>query len=242
MTKQASSHLGSKNHWHIAGRYRAGAQTAGGALCRLTADALGAGQGIGTTAVIVPVITLHAPAFAGNHHTTDAVSGAGIATDEAMAVAIHSAAATGIDTGTVRIGNTRIGSKSGLLTLQRQLNSLFRGQLPGMPQVQLRQLACHQLRIGKARAVVFRGMPGNRQSSRNRLTHGSITHHRGARRAFALAAINSNRKALVTDKLNRFHFTLTHAGSQAVLQADCHLTGSSPLAPGFGQYMLHLCL
>ncbi|MNT21770.1 hypothetical protein D3C72_1571210 [compost metagenome] len=84
-------------------------------------------------------------------------------------------------------------------------------------EVEVRQVAGHQRRIGKARAVVLGGMLGDGQGGRHRLANGVLAARRGAGRALALPDVEGDAEPLVTVEFDCFHFALANGGGQSLL-------------------------
>ncbi|MCY1430319.1 hypothetical protein D9M71_462640 [compost metagenome] len=111
-----------------------------------------------------------------------------------------------------------------------------------MIQVEIRLFTGHQRRVGKPGALVFGGVPGNRQGRGNGFPDRLAAAGRSARRALALPHVQGDTKALVAVELDGLDFALAHRGRQPLLQRYRHFTGTGPLAPGFGDDLFDLFL
>ncbi|WBJ39966.1 hypothetical protein PALA42_01640 [Pseudomonas aeruginosa] len=240
MAEQANSDFRSEQHRHFGGLHRPRAQSAGGALGGAPADRLGAGQGLATAVDVIPIVTLHLSFALGDHHAAEAVPGAGVTTDETVAVTVYPAALVGIQGGAVGLGHPLVGGERRCLASQGTFHGLLGTQAPWMIEVQLGQLAGHQRGIGETGAFVLGGMAGDRQRRRHRLADGRLAGRRGARRALALACVEGDAETLVTVELDGFHLALAHAGGQALLQRHRHFAGTGALAAGLGDDLLDL--
>ncbi|MNP16668.1 hypothetical protein D3C76_1090750 [compost metagenome] len=159
-----------------------------------------------------------------------------------MAVAIHAATLVGIEGGAVGIEDTRVGVERRRLAGQGHLDGLLRLEVPVVVQVQVRDLAGHQRCVGQAGTFVLGGMLGNRQGGGDGFADRFRATGRGAGRAFALAHIEGDAKALVAVELDRLDLTLAYRGGQALLQRHRHFAGTGPLAARFGDDRLDLLL
>ena len=191
---------------------------------------------------VIPVIALHLPFALGDHHAAETVAGAGIATDEAMAVAIHATALVAAQAGAIGIADTRVGVEGRRLAEQRALDCLLRGDIPGVIEVQLRQVARHQRGIGQAGALVLGGMLGNGQGGGHGFANGRLAGGRSTGRALALADVEGDAETLITIEFDGFHLALTHRGGQPLLHRHGDLAGRSALLPGLGENLFDLRL
>ena len=175
--KQVSNQTGGlvrgEQHRHLGGFHRAWLQARERALGRLAPHRLLAGQPLGYTIYGVPVVALHALFRGGNKNGCATVPAAQRTADKTMAVAVHPAALLGADLRTVAY-QTRVNIQCGGLQQQRALDGIISAQLPGMKQIQIRQIGGHQLRIRKAGARVFTGVTGNHQRGLHRFDNGLI--------------------------------------------------------------------
>jgi len=145
------------------------------------------GQQLALTVHVVPVIALHLAVGFGDHHATQAVARRRITADKTMAVAVHAAALVGAQGGAVGILDPRVGIERRRFAGQRLFDGLFRGDVPGMEQVEILQILGHQRLVGQARAFILGRVLGNRQCGGHRLANRFRPTRRGAGRAFALA-------------------------------------------------------
>ncbi|MCY1445554.1 hypothetical protein D9M71_620740 [compost metagenome] len=86
----------------------------------------------------------------------------------------------GIERRAIRFRHSRVGSERRSLAGQRQLHRLFRAQVPGVVQVQIRNIASHQRRVSQPGAIVFRGMFGDGQCGGDGFPYRRIAGSRGA--------------------------------------------------------------
>ncbi len=175
--KQVSNQTGGlvrgEQHRHLGGFHRTWLQARERALGRLAPHRLLAGQPLGYTIYGVPVVALHALFRGGNKNGCATVPAAQRTADKTMAVAVHPAALLGADLRTVA-DQTRVNIQCGGLQQQRALDGIISAQLPGVKQIQIRQVGGHQLRIRKAGARVFTGVTGNHQRGLHRFDNGLI--------------------------------------------------------------------
>ncbi|MNF39855.1 hypothetical protein D3C84_208480 [compost metagenome] len=242
VAEQPGGQLGGEQHRHLAGRHRPCTEATDRALGGAPTDRLATGQLAADATDVVPVVALHLPLALGDHHAAQAVPAGGVAADEAVAVAVHPAAQVGIEGGAVGLGHPRVRGEGRRLAGQRLLDGLFRRDRPRMIEIQIRQLAGHQRRIGKACAVILGGMPGDGQRRRHGLADRLRALRRGARRALALAEIEGDAEAAVAVELHRLHLALAHAGGQPLLQRHRHLAGRRTLLARLGKNRLDLFL
>ncbi|MCY1523269.1 hypothetical protein D9M68_581600 [compost metagenome] len=215
--EQAGSQFGGEQHRYFAGGHGPGPQACGRALGGTPADACRIGQLAADAVDVIPVVALHLPLRLGDHHAAQAVPGAGVATDETMAVAIDPATLVGVEGGAVGFADALVGLEGRGLADQRLLHRLLGGDGPVVIEVEVRQVAGHQRRIGKARAVVLGGMLGDGQGGRHRLANGVLAARRSAGRALALPDVEGDAEPLVTVEFDCFHFALANGGGQSLL-------------------------
>ena len=222
--------------------HRARAEAAGGPLRGPHTNAARVGQQVALAVDVIPVIALHLPVAFSDHHAAQTVPGRGVSTDEPVAVAIHAAALVGVEGGAIGIEDARVGIERRRFARQGHLDGFLGLESPVVIQVQVRNFPGHQRRVRQARTVVLGGVPGNGQRCRDGFPDRLRATGRGTGRAFALANIEGDAKALVAVEFNRFDLALTYRGGQALLQRHGHFAGTGPLAARFGDDRLDLLL
>ena len=242
MSEQASGQLRGKQYRHLASRHRTRPEARHAAFGGLAPDRQRIGEQLALAVDVIPVVALHLPLAFGDHHATEAVPGAGVAADKAVAVAVDTAALMGAEAGTVGIADALVGGEGCRLAGQGQFHRLFRRNRPGVIEVQVRQFARHQRGVGEAGAIVFRGMLGDGQGCRHRLADRRLAARRGAGRALALADVQGDAEALVAVELDRLDLALADRGGQALLHRHRHFTGAGALAARLGDDLLDLRL
>ncbi|KAG1535686.1 hypothetical protein G6F50_015244 [Rhizopus delemar] len=126
--------------------------------------------------------------------------GSALAADEAMRIGIDRYALHARHRGTVGIADACIGPATGLLAGQGQVHRLVSLQRPGVPAVQVGEVAGHQRRLGKPGSRVVLGVPGDRAGLLDRGRQAGLVQVAGAGAALALAEIDRHRDAAVTGR------------------------------------------
>src|SRR5690606_26088358 len=242
VTEQTAGELGCEQDRHLAGWHRTRTKPADSALGSTPTDTGGIGQQFPLAIDVIPVVALHLPFAFGDHHAAQAVPGAGIAPYETMAVAIHAATLMGIEAGAVGVLDTGVSSERGRLAGQCPLDRLLRRDRPGVIEIQLRQIARHQRRVGQTGAIILARVFGDRQGGRHGLANGLDTGCRSTGRALALAHIQGDAEALVAIEFDGLHLTLAYGDGQSLTCRDGHFAGTGALAPGLGKDRLDLLL
>ena len=163
------------------------------------------------------------------------MAGRGVAAEEAQRVAVHRGAALRVDRAAFGVADARIHGQSGRLALARQLDGALGRQVPGMVEVQVRDLACQRLRIHQSRVRVLGGVAGDGAGLLDRLAHRRGRQVGRARRALALAEVHRHRQAPVALVLDRVDLAQAHAHRQALARRGVRLALRGALAPGLLQ-------
>ncbi len=183
--------IGAEQHRAFAGAELAPVQAGQRALGGTLADTLRDGEFAGQPAAVVPVVALHVVAVLRDHRAAQAVARARVAADKAMAVAVDEAGTLGVDGRAFGVADPRIAATCRVFALARDAGGLVGAHLPGMIQVEIGDVARHQLGIGQPGGRVFRGVAGDPAGGGDGLANRLGAQVGGAGGALALAEIHA---------------------------------------------------
>src|SRR5690606_25782995 len=162
---------------------------------------------------------LHRVALARDQRAGEAVVAAALAADEAVRVGVDRERGSGADAGAVGIADARVGVAPGLLRLQRQRDGAFGVDVPGMPGIELAQVARHQRRVGEAGSGIVFGVARDRAGLGHGRGQALLAQVGGAGAALALAEVHGDRDAAVARGFDRLDLAHAHVRVEAAILA-----------------------
>ena len=123
-----------------------------GALARLAPDGLRGFQVARIARRAVPVVALHVVAGLRQQHAAHAVAGGRVTGEEAVRVAVHAHAPVAADSRAFGIGDARVHVAARGFAGARAFDRLFRRHVPGMVEVEIRNVAAPARRDPPARS------------------------------------------------------------------------------------------
>src|SRR5688500_10196426 len=171
----------------------------------------------------VPVVALHVVAGLGQQHAAHAVAGRGIAGEESMRIAVHAHASVTAHRRAFGVGDARVHYPPGRFAGARQLDRLLRRDVPGMVEIQVRDVARELVGIGQPGTLVLGGIARDIAGLLHGFRNRACRQVGGARRALALAEVDGNAHAAVALVLHGLDFTEAYRGCETLLQADVGL-------------------
>ena len=206
MPQQTTCHFRLKYHRYLAGIQTTRAQAGHGPFRRLAPHTLRrfetgwiAGDGI-------PVIPLHTRLILPNQGTTQTMAGTEIMSPKTVAVTIYPQAIMAADRSPFRITDTWIRLPSGRFTFLRQGDRLLGIDMPGMIQIEIKDLGRHHCGICQPGIGIFFRETGNITSCLYSFANCLGTEVTCARGSFAFSHIHSNTQAFVTVMLKGINF------------------------------------
>jgi hypothetical protein len=136
-----------------------------------------------------------------------------------------------VETEAFRIADALVGRETRGLATLRQVDRGRRIEFPGMAEVEVRQVASHQCRIGQACVLVLGGEGRDRQRLGDRFLDRPRRQVGGARRALALAGVDGDAKATVTLILERLDLAKANGHREARGHADAGLGSRGAARP-----------
>src|SRR3569623_946017 len=236
LREEAARALGVEDHGRLPRGESPAAEPPHRALARARADLAHGLELLAVTRHRVPVIALHAVTVAGDDRATHAVARARIGADEAVAVAVHAITAVTRHARAFRIGDARIHRARRRFALQRELDRALGGDVPRVIEIEIGDRACHERRVGEARAIVLCGVTRDIAGRAHRLLDGLRRIIRRAGRTLALPEIHGDAETLVAVVLDRLDLAEPHGHRKTALRAHAGLGRACTLARGRVEY------
>jgi len=136
------------------------------------------------------------------------------------------------------IADQRAGIESRLLAAARCLDGLFDGQRPRVVQIEVRDILCHQRRIGQAGAIVLSREAGDIECRLDRLAQRLARKVGGAGVALALTGVDRDADTLVAVEFDGLDFVATHRHRLPETFGHIDLAGRRSLGPGVLEHIL----
>ena len=187
MADQAGGQLWREEHGVLAGLDVATAESGHGATARFGTNRGGVLQVRAVAAGRVPVVALHAVVVLGDHRTANRMPRAVGRAEKSVRIAVDVAGTLGGHLGAFGVNDALVEIQRRRFRFQGQFRGLGHIDGPGVVQIQIRQLAGHQLRIRQTVAGVFGGVLGDVQRRRHGLLNSAGAGIGGAGVAFAVA-------------------------------------------------------
>ena len=180
------------------------------------------------------MILLHVLTFTGNHRTTDAMPGAPRSPKETQRVAIDAPAFACRHRRAVTVGDAFVRQRN-CFTFLSQLTGCICIKLLRVIEIEVRDVARHQLGVGKPRKRVFSRKSSDVAGRLHRVPHCSRTAVGSARIALALSEIDCDTEAALTRELDRLDRAHARCHAEPGVIADTHLSRICALAASLSE-------
>ena len=224
---------------HRGGRDLARAQPAHGALPGAPADLLRRAQLLPAARDAVVVVLLHAARVAGDDGAAQPLRAGAPGAAEAVAVAVGVHAAAGAHARALGVGDARIVGACRLLAAARDLDGLFRTQVPGMEEIERSHLARLQLRLHQPRAGVLAAVTCDGVRRLHRLAQRLGAEIGAAGRTLAAAQVDRDLQRLVALMLQGLQLAHAHGHREARALAVGGLGGAGARRACQGEGLLN---
>jgi len=232
MPDESARHVGGESHGSLARGEPPCAEARQRALAGDAADDGGILEVGRVARNAVPVIALHLRALLGQQRAAHRMAGGGVAGEEPERVAIHAGMALAADRGAFGVADTRVHRKSRRFALARQLDGAFGGEVPGVVEVEVRDVAGERLGVDEPGIRILGGVARDRARLADRLEHRRAAEIRGARGALALAEIHGHGEAAVALVLDGVDLAQAHACRESAAHGGVGFALRGPEPPG----------
>ncbi len=228
MGKQGTGHLGAEQDRNLGGGEPSRPQAAHGPFRSPSANRFLGLQPVRIAGGGVPEVPLHLLAFGGYDAAAHAMAGGGIGAEETMTVTIDMESGVAVHRRPLRVPDPGIGRQGRPFASSGQLDGILHRQIPGMIEIQIRDLPRHRFRRRQPVTWILRCVAGDLTGRFHRLLHRVGTEFRGTGRSLALSKIDGDPHPLVPVVLDGLHLTLAHRYRQPGRQVATHLRSRCP--------------
>ena len=254
VSEQAARHVGREGHRDLAGAEPARTEPRHSAY---TCGAADGGDGFQLRRVArdgEPVVALHVIAGLCDERAADRMAAGRVAGEKAERVAVDTRVALTAHGGALGVGNAGVHVQARGLTFARQLDRALRGEVPGVIEIEIGDLAGQRAGVHQPGIRILGGVTGDRTGLFHRLAHRGSRQVRGARRALALPEVDGHSEAAVALILERVDLAQPHAHRQPLgargvgfalrgalaarfLERETGDVSELPDCPGFGWWL-----